>query len=86
MALHNELKHFVRDSGRSMRWICRQIALNATAETAGFTDKKLSSSLLGKRSISAGELLAICKALGINPNIFLNTENETNADVARRAV
>ena len=66
-----KVKNYINCDGHSLSWIAQK-AVEAGAPKS-FDGKKLSAILRGKRNLDADEFLFICKALNVNPDIFLNS-------------
>ena len=57
-----KIRDYMRDTGRTQSYLCRQTGLSSTA---------MSLALGGKRRIRLDEYCKICKALDVDPGFFL---------------
>ena len=69
MEVHEIIKEHIKGSGRTFTWVAQKISELGGPST--FTKKKLSAALNGNRCLFANELLYICRAIGMNPNVLL---------------
>jgi hypothetical protein len=68
MTTQESLSKYIRDTGRTITWVARR------AQELGCTtlsEKKLSAALSERRGMSADELLYICAALSVSPDMFM---------------
>ena len=69
MTVAETAKAVLEEQGRTQTWVIKR--MNEINENIDMDANKLSSTLLGKRKMSGDELIAFCKALEINPDVFL---------------
>lgn len=62
MATQSNVADYVRNMGIKQSWL---------AQKTGLTDNMISGILNGKRKMTADEFVRICKAIGKNPNDFM---------------
>ena len=65
MATQSKVADYVRNMGIKQNWL---------AEKTGLTESIVSDIFRGKRKMTADEFVCICKALGKNPNDFMEVE------------
>ena len=57
-----KIRDYMKDTGRTQSYLCRQTGLSSTA---------LSLTLGGKRRLRLDEYYKICRALAVEPGFFL---------------
>ena len=66
MVVQSKVAQYLEEQGIKQSWL---------AQKTGLTDNMISGILNGKRKMSADEFVCICKALGKNPNDFMEESN-----------
>ena len=69
MTVAETAKNILEEQGRTQTWVVKR--MNEINPELSMDSMKLSTTLLGKRKMSGDELIAFCKALEVNPDIFL---------------
>lgn len=73
LAAHETAKSVLERTGRNSAWVARRMdELNPTLQ---MTPGKLNQALLGKRKLTADELIAFCMATDTQPNSFIADES-----------
>lgn len=65
MVTQSKVADYVRNMGIKQNWL---------AEKTGLTESIVSDIFRGRRKMTADEFVRICKALGKNPNDFMEVE------------
>ncbi|GHU93001.1 hypothetical protein FACS1894208_01470 [Clostridia bacterium] len=68
MSISMAVGNRIRETGRSFSWVARQV--KELDSMTGLTEKKLSLSARGQRSLTVDEFLNICKVLDVKPDEF----------------
>ena len=63
MDIAKKIRSYMKDTGRTQTYLCRQTGLSNSA---------MSLTLGGKRRLRLDEYCTICNALGVNPDFFLS--------------
>ena len=71
MKVHERIKAYIVDQG---------IALDALSKSSGIPQDQLGCMLSGKEILYAKDLKAICLALNVSPEIFIDTQGEDAND------
>lgn len=77
MSIAKKVRKIIKDAGRTQTWVVNE--MNLIDSGIDMNKVKFSAIVCGTRKMSGEELLAFCKALKINPNIFLDDENVAEA-------
>lgn len=67
-------RQIIRQRGVTQKWVAER--MNGINPAVSMDRSKISATLAGERKMTGDELLAFCKALEINPDVFLSA----NAD------
>ncbi|MBQ1555295.1 MAG: helix-turn-helix transcriptional regulator [Clostridia bacterium] len=62
MVVQSKVAQYLEEQGIKQSWL---------AQKTGLTDNMISGILNGKRKMTADEFVRICKAIGKNPNDFM---------------
>ncbi len=62
MVVQSKIAQYLEEQGIKQSWL---------AQKTGLTDNMISGILNGKRKMTADEFVRICKAIGKNPNDFM---------------
>ena len=62
MVVQSKVAQYIEEQGIKQSWL---------AQKTGLTDNMISGILNGKRKMTADEFVRICKAIGKNPNDFM---------------
>lgn len=62
MVVQSKVAQYLKEQGIKQSWL---------AQKTGLTDNMISGILNGKRKMTADEFVRICKAIGKNPNDFM---------------
>ena len=62
MVVQSKVAQYLEEQGSKQSWL---------AQKTGLTDNMISGILNGKRKMTADEFVRICKAIGKNPNDFM---------------
>lgn len=65
MVVQSKVAQYLEEQGIKQSWL---------AQKTGLTDNMISGILNGKRKMTADEFVRICKAIGKNPNDFMEVE------------
>ena len=65
MVVQSKVAQYLEEQGIKQSWL---------AQKTGLTDNMISGILNGKRKMTADEFVRICKAIGKNPNDFMEGE------------
>ena len=63
MDIAKKIRNYMKDTGRTQTYLCRQTGLSSSA---------VSLTLGGKRRLRLDEYRSICKALNVDPSFFLS--------------
>lgn len=66
MVVQSKVAQYLEEQGIKQSWL---------AQKTGLTDNMISGILNGKRKMTADEFVRICKAIGKNPNDFMEVNN-----------
>jgi len=66
MVVQSKVAQYLEEQGIKQSWL---------AQKTGLTDNMISGILNGKRKMTADEFVRICKAIGKNPNDFMEVDN-----------
>lgn len=70
MKINDTVKKIMEKEGRTQKWLARE--MNDVDPDIKMTNVKLSAIVTGRREMSGDEMLAFCKAMKVNPDVFLN--------------
>lgn len=72
--IQTTIKRVLREQGRTQAWTIQK--MNAVNPEIRMDRTKFSAITRGRRKMTGDELLAFCKATEVNPDIFVEPEQE----------
>lgn len=69
MKTNETVKRLIEEEGRSQTWVARE--MNRVNPEINMTNVKLSAIVTGRRVMSSDEMLAFCRAMKTNPDVFM---------------
>lgn len=67
--INAKVRRILADQGRTQIWVLQR--MNSINPSLNLNASKFSALVTGNRTMSGDELIAFCKAVEINPDVFL---------------
>ena len=71
MSINEKMKKIILEEGRTQKWVLQE--MNRIEPTIKMTDATFSAAINGKRKVTGEELIAFCRVMGKNPEVFMNS-------------
>lgn len=71
MRINEKMKKIISEEGRTQKWVLQE--MNRIEPTIKLTDATFSAAINGNRKVTADELVAFCRVMGKNPEVFMES-------------
>ena len=69
MRINEKMKKIISEEGRTQKWVLKE--MNRIEPTINLTDATFSAAINGNRKVTGDELIAFCRVMGKNPEVFM---------------